>query len=615
MRYLLVVFALVAMAHGNALAEQRYALVIGANPGWSSDRPLRYAENDAERVRDVLVALGGFAPDRVALLRDPDTSEVRATLRDLARVAQASTEDTLVFVYYSGHADDERLHLKGQPLSFKELHATVRSMPATIKLAVIDACKSGAVTRKGGARVDEFAISIDNPKLSGMVILTSSGADELSQESRALAGSVFTHHFVSGLRGAADANKDSQVTLGEAYHYAYLRTRADTVSTGVPQRPSFRYELTGQGELVLAQLKQHAKNAHVTVPKGDGTKYVVLDAHEWRLVAEAQAERDRDVVLALAPGTYRVKKVFSDRLEVGSLVLAAGERALVDNIAYKSAPLSQGIVKGSPDNLSPEEYREWQRTQAFGLLAAGQASAALNLFDQLLRASPEDVLAWRGRARALVRIAEAYQRVNDKLRERLSLDDALKADPTLTEDPMFALWYQRLGELDARTQMSWDEKMKRERALKQNPRTDKTFGAGFDLLSARGFFTVDGSILVHRMIFARAAIDFGTQGLDAGVIVAPLSRRWSPFFGLGGHVSAKKLGIDIGGSEGTAGDGETMYSTSDIFGLHGRFEGGAQYVSKSGFRTDLGFALIAFKDAEGKQRMIGWPVIHLGWVW
>jgi hypothetical protein len=58
-----------------------------------------------------------------------------------------------------------------------------------------------------------------------------------------------------------------------------------------------------------------------------------------------------------------------------------------------------------------------------------------------------------------------------------------------------------------------------------------------------------------------------------------------------------------------------MYSTSDIFGLHGRFEGGAQYVSKSGFRTDLGFALIAFKDAEGKQRMIGWPVIHLGWVW
>ena len=94
-------------------------------------------------------------------------------------------------------------------------------MPATIKLAVIDACKSGAVTRKGGAPADEFVVDVVNPKLSGMVLLTSSGADELSQESRALAGSVFTHHLVSGLRGAADEDGDHQVTVTEAYHYAY----------------------------------------------------------------------------------------------------------------------------------------------------------------------------------------------------------------------------------------------------------------------------------------------------------------------------------------------------------------------------------------------------------
>src|SRR5262245_64186216 len=103
MRLALLVVGFLAVAHSSAVAEQRYAIIIGSNPGWSSDRPLRYAENDAERVRDVLVALGGFAPDRVALLRDPDTSEVRATLRDVARTTQASSEDTLVFVYYSGH--------------------------------------------------------------------------------------------------------------------------------------------------------------------------------------------------------------------------------------------------------------------------------------------------------------------------------------------------------------------------------------------------------------------------------------------------------------------------------------------------------------------------------
>ncbi|HEX3759440.1 MAG TPA: hypothetical protein VHW23_12075, partial [Kofleriaceae bacterium] len=60
LRIALAVAALV-VASGAARAEQRYALVIGANPGWSQDRPLRYAENDAERIRDVLVSLGGFA--------------------------------------------------------------------------------------------------------------------------------------------------------------------------------------------------------------------------------------------------------------------------------------------------------------------------------------------------------------------------------------------------------------------------------------------------------------------------------------------------------------------------------------------------------------------------
>jgi len=614
MRTLLFVVAFMAVAHSFAHAEQRYAVVIGANPGWSSDRPLRYAENDAERMRDVLVALGNFAPDRVILLRDPDTSEVRATLRDLGHLAQNSSEDTVAFIYYSGHADDTRLHLKGEPMTFKELHQTLRSLPATIKVAVIDACKSGAVTRKGGARVDEFAITVDNPKLSGMVILTSSGADELSQESRALAGSVFTHHFVSGLRGAADQDGDHQVTLTEAYHYAFTRTRADTAPTGVPQRPSFRYELSGQGELVMAQLKQ-PKTARVTLPKGNGSKYVVLDSHEWRLIAEARGDKERDVSLALAPGSYRVKRMSGDRLEVGSLVLAAGDKAIVDNIAYKSAPLSQGIVKGNPDELPPEELREYKRAEAFGLLAQSQANAALNIFDQLLRESPQDVLAWRGRARALVRIAEAYQKVNDHLRERLTLNDALKADPTLTNDPMFQLWYKHLTELDARAQETFEAKLQLQKEIKQNPRTVKFWGVGIDIISARGMFTIDGYLVLKRMLMPRIALDLGSAGVDAGLVLAPLPYRWSPFLGIGGHMSFRKMGIPVGQDPGMVMVNDQNYSTAEMFGLHGRAEFGVQFVGRSGFTTEIGFALLTFQRVDGKQVQSGWPIFHFGWVW
>jgi hypothetical protein len=147
-----VLAAAVLAAPSAAFAEARYALIIGSNPGWSQDRPLRYAENDAERVRDVLVSYGGFTPERVELMRDPSTADVRSALRKLANTARDGGDDTLVFVYYSGHADDKFLHLRGQPISHKELQDTLRALPATIKLGVIDACKSGAVTNKGVAR-------------------------------------------------------------------------------------------------------------------------------------------------------------------------------------------------------------------------------------------------------------------------------------------------------------------------------------------------------------------------------------------------------------------------------------------------------------------------------
>ncbi len=598
-----------------AHAEQRYALVIGSNPGWSQDRPLRYAENDAERVRDVLVSLGGFSSDRVELLRDPDTADVRAALRKLATTARSSSEDTLVFFYYSGHADDDHLHLRGDPLSHKELQATLRGLPATIKLGILDACKSGAVTRKGGAAVEDFDVDVVSAQLSGLVLLSSSGADELSQESRALAGSVFTHHLVSGMRGAADDNSDHEVSVSEAYHYAYTRTRADTAVGGTPQRPGFRYELSGQGELVLTRLAVN-RTAQMTLPKGAQQKYVILDAHEWRLIAEAQTETARDVIVALAPGTYRIKRVLADRLEVGTIALAAGDRTSVDKLAYVSAPLSGGIVKGTPDDLSPPEYHEFQRAQAFHLLADGQARPALSIFDQLLREIPADTLAWRGRGRALVRIAEAFDRVKDHANERRALKDALTADPSLSEDPMFQIWYHRLDELDARARVTLETKKKFEQEVRANPRTTKEFGVGFDVFSSRGLFVVTGTLVLHRMVFPTIAVDLADLGLDAGVVIAPLASRWSPYLGLAGHVSAKKLGIvSGGGSMGMVTVNDNTFSTDEMWGLHARIEVGAQFVGESGFTTELGLAVLNFKSARGEVVQQLWPVFHFGWLW
>jgi tetratricopeptide (TPR) repeat protein len=606
-----------AFAARTAFAEQRYALIIGSNPGWSQDRPLRYAENDAERMRDVLVSLGGFSPDRVELLRDPTTAEVRASLRRLGQVARdSSNEDTLVFVYYSGHADDTNLHLRGEPLSHRELQDTLRALPATIKLAVVDACKSGAVTRKGGSPVDEFEVDVLAPKLSGLVILSSSGADELSQESRAIAGSVFTHHLVSGLRGAADEDGDHQVTVSEAYHYAYGRTRADTAITGAPQRPAFRYELSGQGELVLTKLST-PHFAQMTVPKGADEKYVVLDQREWRLIAEAHAQKDRDTVVALAPGNYRVKRVLSDHLEVGSMTLAAGDHANVDKLSYESAPLSTGVLKGDPGNLSSVEQAEWSREQGFKLLADGQTAAALAIFNRLLDIQPGDLESWRGRSRCLVRMAEAYERVGDEHNETRALGDALKADPALADDPLFAIWYRRLGEMVGRDQQITKNAKEYEREIETNPRNTKKYGVGFDLFSGSGMFTANVGLVLKRILFPRIGFDFETLGFDASIGIAPLQSRWSPYLALGGHISLNHLGIGTPPSTNAVTDNTNgmTFSDNEIWGTQARVEGGAQYVGGAGFTTELGLTMMVFKADNGTVHQQLWPVFHFGWLW
>src|SRR5207244_873924 len=147
----------------------------------------------------------------------------------------------------------KQLHLRGLPVTWDELLGALRDLPARVRVGLFDACRSGSILgTKGGVPVPSFEVRAEEP-VQGLALLTSSGADELSQETRTLQGSVFTHHVVSGLYGAADANSDGKVTLNEVYQYAYERTQADTAATSVPQRPAFRVELKGQGDLVLTR--------------------------------------------------------------------------------------------------------------------------------------------------------------------------------------------------------------------------------------------------------------------------------------------------------------------------------------------------------------------------
>ena len=169
---------------------QRYALVVGANAG-GADRPLlRYAVTDAERFARVMLDVGGVAPGDQIVLKQPKLRELSEGLDLLARrVADArragggSGGRIEIVVYYSGHADEKGLLLGDDRYSYQTLRDRLDQIAADVRIAVLDACSSGAFTRLKGGRARRPFVVDESSNMRGHAFLTSSAESEAAQES------------------------------------------------------------------------------------------------------------------------------------------------------------------------------------------------------------------------------------------------------------------------------------------------------------------------------------------------------------------------------------------------------------------------------------------------
>jgi hypothetical protein len=327
---LLLVFALLALPSSAFARIQRFALIVGNNQGHAPDLELRYAESDASKVAQVLRDLGGFAPADTTILLGEDAQTVRSTLinlNDRIRAAEAIPgQQALLFVYYSGHADAQALRLGPSRLEFRELAQLVRGSSANFRLLVVDACRSGTLTRlKGGHLVAPFDIATSATLPGeGMAFLSASADNEDAQESDQIRGSFFTNAFVSGLLGAADRDGDGAVALDEAYSHARQSTiRATSRTFAGPQHPSFQFELRGQGSLILTQPGlASAQRGLLSFDRGMQFLVMARDA-DGVVVGEIEATA-ASPRLSLRPGRYFVRGRAADSLLEGEVEVVAG---------------------------------------------------------------------------------------------------------------------------------------------------------------------------------------------------------------------------------------------------------------------------------------------------
>jgi hypothetical protein len=356
---LLPALAVAAPASGAASSQpvRRFALLVGVNDGGPGRAKLRYAVTDARAFGDVLEELGGVQPQDRLMMMEGGRAEFEAALARFKGMISAAKGGgrTEALVYYSGHSDEAGLLLQKDRFGYKELRQALETLPADVRIAILDSCASGTLARqKGGVRRPSFLVDASTA-VRGHAILTSSSEDEVSQESDRIGGSFFTHNLVSGMRGAADATGDGRVTLHEAYQFAFHETLARTEQTRAgAQHPAYDIELAGTGELVMTDLRSTA-SVLVLGEMLDGRLYV-RDA-PGRLVVELKKFAGRATELGLQPGRYTVMRESLGQGSQAELVLDQGGRFVLSESAFRPVGVEMTAMRGGGtprlDGLAP----------------------------------------------------------------------------------------------------------------------------------------------------------------------------------------------------------------------------------------------------------------------
>lgn len=358
--------AALADAHAPSSHLRRYALIASSNNGGGNRAQLRFANSDAKAMSDVLMQLGGLDPRDLIMLPNANRTSVEIgfdKLRTRLQEAQAPGTRKELFVYYSGHSDEEGLLLGSDRITYRELRQWIQDLGADVRIAILDSCSSGAMIRlKGGAMRAPFLADVSSDA-RGHAFLTASSADESAQESDRVGAAFFTHYLVSGLRGAADSSRDGKVTLGEAYQFAYDETlRRTEKSHAGAQHAAYDIQLAGTGDLVMTDLR--ATDATLVLNETLSGRIYVRDA-AGRLLVELRKEPVYPVELGLGPGTYRVLLDADGRPFETNVTLEKGKRRQLAQNDF--APTTSFVATLRGDG---ESEAQPLRDVAFDLVAA-----------------------------------------------------------------------------------------------------------------------------------------------------------------------------------------------------------------------------------------------------
>lgn len=212
--------------------RDKWAVVIGIDK-FSDNRipPLKYSVKDAKDFAKFLVEKENFASDHVKLLlnEEANSDHILDTIGDNWLPRRVLPED-LVLIYASTHGSPKEVDVAGEnflvasdtrvdklfssAIKLEDLATSIRRRTGCNRIVLIlDACNSGAASPTGGKgmlRVKNF--DIESIVGEGVIVLSSSSADQRSWESMRYPNGVFTHRLMEALQA-----KGSSTSIADAY--------------------------------------------------------------------------------------------------------------------------------------------------------------------------------------------------------------------------------------------------------------------------------------------------------------------------------------------------------------------------------------------------------------
>lgn len=415
--------------------RESWAAVIGIDD-YQKWPKLRYAANDANGVRDILVQKYRFKPENVFVLLNGQATRqnILSLLGDkLANPDMVKREDR-VFVFYAGHGATRKLpsgrdlgyiipvdadmnSYEGQAISMTNFQDIAEAIPAKHLLFVMDSCYSGlALTRGAGLGMSSNYFQ-EIARRAARQMFTAGGSDEQVADNGPNGHSIFTWTVLQGLDGRADLNGDGVITATELAAYA-----APTVSSLSRQTPAFGNLAGSEGGDFIFELRHESEflSADSRQLNDDGIR---MNGEMEKLRAQ-----NENLQKQLAEAHARLEQ----KAQAGGPVLTPRETSQVLNDQgmrlYKEKKYSEAVAKFNEAAAADPTNPQAVNNAGFTLYKMEKYEESVKLFLQTLKLDPN-------RAVAYINLGDAYVKLQKTSEARAAYEKYLELAPNSKSAP------------------------------------------------------------------------------------------------------------------------------------------------------------------------------------